>query len=89
MRVLDVNGPRGGTDRLCRVKLVLTGLPGVLCESRAAFLEDAPNEALAGAGRIVRGNIERRHAVPLKEPVRRRPLRPGPREEEPLAEEGP
>ena len=35
----------------------------------------------------VRRSIERRHAIPLKEPVRRRPLRPRPREEEPVEEE--
>jgi len=87
VRVLDVNGPRGGVDKLCRIKVVLTGLPSVLYESRAAFLKDALNDALAGTERILRRSIERRHATPLKEPVRRKPLRPGPREEEPVEEE--
>src|SRR5262245_39544962 len=35
VRYEDVNGPRGGVDTVCRVKVVLTGLPSVLFEARA------------------------------------------------------
>ncbi len=82
VRVSDVNGPRGGVDKSCRIKVVLSGLPSVLFESQAASLKDSLNGALAGTERIVRRSVERRHTKPLKEPVRRRPLRPAPRAQE-------
>jgi ribosome-associated translation inhibitor RaiA len=66
VRVTDVNGPRGGVDQLCRVKVVLSGLPSVVFE----HLERAPglaiDGALAGAERAVRKALQRRRAKPLK-----------------------
>lgn len=36
VRFVDVNGPRGGVDTECRVKLVLSGMPSVIASARAA-----------------------------------------------------
>ncbi len=82
VRLADVNGPRGGIDKLCRIKVVLSGLPSVFFEYQATLLKDALNGALAGAERTVRRSVERRHAKPLKESVRRRPRRTGSADEE-------
>lgn len=65
VRVLDVNGPRGGIDKLCRIKVVLSGLPSVVFESRALTLKAAINGALSGTERTVRRTLQRRHTKPV------------------------
>jgi CBS domain-containing protein len=75
VRVEDVNGPRGGVDTSCRVKVVLSGLPSVTVETRGATLADTVNRALAGAERAVRRNVQRRRTKPLKTVARKRATR--------------
>ncbi len=60
VRVRDANGPRGGVDKVCRIKVVLRGLPSLVYESRAALLSDALNGALAGTQRAVGRSLQRR-----------------------------
>lgn len=72
IRVKDVNGPRGGVDQLCRVKVVLSGLPSVVFESRAASPRDAINGALTGAERAVRAVVRRKRMMPIKSASRKR-----------------
>jgi hypothetical protein len=60
VRVRDVNGPRGGIDQVCRIKVVLSGLPSVVFQSQAASLKDAINGALSGVERAVRRRVQRR-----------------------------
>jgi ribosome-associated translation inhibitor RaiA len=66
VRILDVNGPRGGVDQACRLKIVLRGLPSVVFESRDASLNVAVDAALSGAQRAVRRTVERRTMKPLR-----------------------
>jgi len=63
VRVTDVNGPRGGIDQQCRVKVVLSGLPSVVFETQALVLRDAINGALAGVERGVRRVTSRRQSL--------------------------
>lgn len=65
VRVKDVNGPRGGIDQLCRIKVVLSEFPSVVFENQDALAEVAINGAIAGAERAVRKALERR-----REPVK-------------------
>ena len=60
VRVRDVNGPRGGVDLLCRIKVVLSGLPSVVVEHQAALLKPALTRALTGVERAVRQTVQRR-----------------------------
>lgn len=60
LRTEDVNGPRGGVDRVCRIKVVLTGLPSVVFEKRDAALNAAVDGALAGVEQAVRRAVRRR-----------------------------
>ena len=53
VRVEDVNGPRGGVDQRCRIKVVLRGQPSVIFESRDASLNAAVDVAMAGVQRAV------------------------------------
>ena len=60
VRVADVNGPRGGVDHVCRVKVVLSDAPSEIVEKRDASLAAAVDGALSGAERAVRRSVERR-----------------------------
>jgi hypothetical protein len=60
VRVEDVNGPRGGVDHACRVKVVLTNLPSVVVVEQDASLIAAVDRALGGAERGVRRALQRR-----------------------------
>ena len=66
VRVKDVNGPRGGVDRACRIKVVLSGLPGVVFENQRASLKAAIDGALDGTERAVRRTVQRRRMKPIR-----------------------
>lgn len=66
IRVEDVNGPRDGVDQVCRIKVVLRGLPSVVFESRDASLRAAVDGALSGVERTVRRTLQRRRMKPLR-----------------------
>ena len=65
VRVFDVNGPRGGIDQRCLVKVVLSGLPSVVVERRHMTLQAAIDTAVRGADHAVRRSIGRRRMKPL------------------------
>jgi ribosome-associated translation inhibitor RaiA len=60
VRVEDVNGPRGGVDHACQVKVVLSGAPSVVFVAQDASLAAAIDGALAGSERGVRRAVRRR-----------------------------
>jgi predicted transcriptional regulator/ribosome-associated translation inhibitor RaiA len=66
VRVEDVNGPRGGVDKTCRIKVVLSGLPSVVFEHQEPVLDAAINGALAGIERAVRKTLGRTRTRPMK-----------------------
>ena len=62
VRIRDVNGPRGGMDKACRIKVVLTRLPSVVIDEQRASLRAAMDGALQRTERAVRRSMERRSA---------------------------
>jgi ribosome-associated translation inhibitor RaiA len=72
VRVTDVNGPRKGIDQVCRIKVVLSGLPSVVVEAQDAVLRTAIGRALAGTERTVRRNVRRKRMKPVKLAARAR-----------------
>lgn len=65
VRARDVNGPRGGVDQECSVKVVLSGLPSVIVTRRHAALHVAIDEALNAVAQAVRRSVRRRRLKPL------------------------
>jgi hypothetical protein len=65
VRARDVNGPRGGVDQECTVKVVLSGLPSVIVKRRDAALHVAIDTALHAVEQAVRGSVSRRRMTPL------------------------
>ena len=66
VRVEDINGPRGGVDKRCRIKVVLSGLPSVMAEERRDTVQAAVDAALATAERAVRHPVRRRRMQPMR-----------------------
>jgi len=66
VRLADVNGPRGGVDQRCRIKVVLSGLPSVVVEGRDASIETAIDTAVRATEESVRRVVGRRRMKPLR-----------------------
>ena len=66
IRVADANGPRGGVDQVCRINVVLIGLPPVVVEERDASLEAAIDGAITRTERAVRRSVQRKRMKPIR-----------------------
>ena len=62
----DANGPRGGVDHVCNVRVVLSGLPSVVVERRDASPYVAIDLALRATEQAVRRGVGRRRMKPLR-----------------------
>jgi ribosome-associated translation inhibitor RaiA len=72
VRVKDINGPRGGIDQVCRIKVVLSNLSSVVFEAQDASLDVAIGSALTGIERAARRSLQRRRMKPRKGAARSR-----------------
>jgi hypothetical protein len=59
VRFEDVNGPRGGRDVACRIKVVISGLPSVVVTELARSAPEAFNRADGRVERAVRNALSR------------------------------
>jgi hypothetical protein len=66
VRVEDVNGPRGGVDKCCRIKVVLRALPSVVVEEQNESLHAAFDGALDRVQHAVRQALKRRRVEPRR-----------------------
>lgn len=64
VRLSDVNGPRGGKDQQCQIKVVLSGAPSVVVESQSVTMHAAIATAIAGVARAVRKRLQRQRTRP-------------------------
>ena len=67
VRLRDINGPRGGIDGLCRIKVVLSGLQSTIVEKQAEALRPAINLSIASAERAVRKTLQRQRSRPIRD----------------------
>jgi CBS domain-containing protein len=66
VRLSDLNGPKGGIDHKCLIRVLLSGLPSVVVERRESTLERAVNGAIDATALAVRRTIQRRRLRPLR-----------------------
>ena len=69
VRLLDVNGPRGGIDKRCRIQVMLNGLAAVVIEDTEANLYLAIDRAADRIGRNVMRRLAHHNARPTKNPL--------------------
>jgi hypothetical protein len=58
IRLEDLNGPRGGVDLHCTIKVVFSGTDSVIVEERGANVLEVVRRALPRVGRIVRRHVD-------------------------------
>jgi ribosome-associated translation inhibitor RaiA len=59
VRLCDINGPRGGEDKCCRIQIIMPHLPDVVIEDTMANLYCAIDRASDRAGRTVGRRLAR------------------------------
>jgi ribosome-associated translation inhibitor RaiA len=65
VRLSDVNGPKGGRDQICQIKVVLSGLQSIVVEERASTLRNAIDRAMKSIAVAVRRSVQRRQLKTL------------------------
>jgi ribosome-associated translation inhibitor RaiA len=68
VRLADMNGPRGGIDKVCAAKVVVSGLPSVVVERKEHDLRAAIDGTLDATERAVRKVIQRRRGARPRPP---------------------
>lgn len=67
VRVSDANGPKGGRDQICQIKVVLSGLPSIVIEERDSRFQRAVDRAINTASLAVRRGVQRRRLKPMRD----------------------
>ncbi|MGK3999570.1 hypothetical protein [Sorangium sp. So ce1024] len=70
VRFTDVNGPRGGVDVACDVKVVLSGRPSVVYQMRGREPRETIDRALPGIVRAVQSALARAPRAASRAPTR-------------------
>jgi hypothetical protein len=90
VRFKNLNGPRGGIDTSCRIKLTISGRPSVFVEERALDADKALARAATSVARAMARSVERVGLATPSLPRLPTPApTPRPKKVEALAEEAP
>ena len=65
VRPSDTNGPKGGQDQKCQIKVVMSGLPSVVVNETDSTLGRTIDRAIDAAATTVRRRVQRRRLKPL------------------------
>ena len=63
VRLSDTNGPKGGRDQRCQIKVVLSGLPSVVVNETDSTLSRTIDGAVDAIAIAVRRRVQRRRLV--------------------------
>jgi ribosomal subunit interface protein len=63
VRLSDINGPRGGTDKRCHIQLMISGLPDIVIEDTEVDLYAAIDRAMGRAKRTVARRLDRQQTL--------------------------
>ena len=66
VRLADVNGPKGGVDKVCKAKVHVPGLPSVMVERRHQSARAAVDGTMDATERAVRKILGRRRRAPRR-----------------------
>ena len=77
VRLSDTNGPKGGRDQRCQVKVVLSGLPSVVVNETDSTRRRAIDRTVDAVAIAVRRRVQRRRLRPLHHRSRTRLLSVG------------
>lgn len=75
VRLSDVNGPRGGEDKRCRIEVRLKGAPSLVVEDTQTDMYAAIDRAADRVGRALDRHLARRHEFPVVSATRQQPLK--------------
>jgi hypothetical protein len=65
VRLSDTNGPKGGRDQRCQIKVVLSGLPSVVINQTDSTVLHTVDPAIEAVAIAVRRRLQRRRMKPL------------------------
>jgi hypothetical protein len=65
VRLSDANGPKGGHDQQCQIKVVLSGLPSVVVNETDSTVPRTVDRAIDAVAIAVRRRVQRRRLKPL------------------------
>jgi len=65
VRLSDTNGPKGGHDQRCQIKVVLSGLPSVVVNQTDSTVLRTVDPAIEAVAIAVRRRLQRRRMKPL------------------------
>jgi len=66
VRLSDVNGPKGGVDKVCKARVLVPGLPSVMVERRHQSARAAVDGTMDATERAVRRILGRRRSAPRR-----------------------
>jgi len=63
VRLSDINGPKGGKDKLCHIQVVLAGMPDVVIDDTEEDMYAAIDRATERAGLTVVRKVDRQQTL--------------------------
>ncbi len=69
VRLSDINGPRGGEDKRCKLVLKMQGMPSMVIEDTESNLYSAIDRAVERASRSLARILKRRHMYQISSSI--------------------